>query len=214
MLQTRWSTVPTKLMVCCTDVNLFVKGLKWNFQGCNSVVDHLCRSLWRPFYFCTQDHWCILGNLYSLWSEVVFCTVWGSVILPHTGANCTSDCLAHGRVLSSQLIFLLLEWQHLFLLWLRFNASHRTVCLCLQCLKILSGTSPFMTTNISATFLGIAKGELCFPTCLYLSWCGGLQVGLIHCTFVLWPEWRLYACLLWMTLLFLAHWIKLSDYGT
>lgn len=34
----------------------------------------------------------------SLWSEVVVCTVWGSVILPHTGANCTSDCLAQGRV--------------------------------------------------------------------------------------------------------------------
>lgn len=28
-------------------------------------------------------------------------------------------------------------------------------------LKILSGTSPFMTTNTSATFLGIAKGEGC-----------------------------------------------------
>lgn len=129
----------------------------------------------KAFYFCTQDHWCILGNLYSLWPEVVFCTVWGSVILPHTGANCTSDCLAHGRVLSSQLIFILLEWQHLFMLCLRFNASHQTVCLCLKFLKILSGTSPFMTTNISATFLGIAKGELCVHTCLYLSWCGEKQ---------------------------------------
>lgn len=29
----------------------------------------------------------------------------------------------------------------------------------------------------------------------------------------LWPGWHLYACLLWMTHLFLAHWIKLSDCG-
>ena len=39
----------------------------------------------------------------SLWSEVVVCTVWGSMILPHTGANCTSDCLAQGCACPSQL---------------------------------------------------------------------------------------------------------------
>lgn len=43
----------------------------------------------------------IVRHRCSLWTEVVVCTVWGSVILPHTGANCTSDCLAHGGVVSS-----------------------------------------------------------------------------------------------------------------
>lgn len=48
---------------------------------------------------------------YLLWPEVVVCTVCGSVILPHTGANCTSDCLAHGWVLTirrEQLFMLML----------------------------------------------------------------------------------------------------------
>lgn len=52
------------------------------------------------------------------------------------------------------------------MLHLRFHALYLSVYLCLEFLKILSGTSPFMTTNISATFLDIAKGELWVHACL------------------------------------------------
>lgn len=62
------------------------------YAGC-SIQD--VRPLWITAGW--RDSHC------SLWSEVVVCTVWGSVILPHTGANCTSDCLAHGWVHSSEL---------------------------------------------------------------------------------------------------------------
>lgn len=54
------------------------------------------------------------------------------------------------------------------MLHLRFRALYQSVYLCLEFLKTLSGTSPFMTTNISATFLDIAKGELCVCACLSL----------------------------------------------
>lgn len=89
MLMHRYSFVVVVLITCSRRVFSFLLvGLLRHW----SVV-----NVYRMPYAC--------GSLlyYSLWSEVVVCTVWGSVILPHTGANCTSDCLAHGGVNSSDL---------------------------------------------------------------------------------------------------------------
>lgn len=121
MLQTLWSTVPTKSMVCwCTNI-CFWFNFGWHdfhFYSlvlCVKGLYKVCRILWS-YSACEFTHlhtakrhlhadccW-ILGNPCSLWTEVVVCTVWGSVILPHTGANCTSDCLAHGWAISSDLL--------------------------------------------------------------------------------------------------------------
>lgn len=110
--------------------------------------------------WCLQDAippWTAAGlrGHYSLWSEVVVCTVWGSVILPHTGANCTNDCLAHGWVNSSGCQLLSCCCWSCF----RIRNTMYDLVILLLFLKILSGTCRFMTTNTSATFLGITKGE-------------------------------------------------------
>lgn len=105
----------------------------------------------------------IVGRQCSLWTEVVVCTVWGSVILPHTGANCTSDCLAHGGAISSHPLAgnVMISGVWLLLFVTRGCCAVLNPVVVLFFLKILSGTSPFMTTNTSATFLVIAKGESC-----------------------------------------------------
>lgn len=108
MLPILWSTVPTKLMVCWLTCFLYnssacVLGQTMN-QGMDPVVNlsfhcdvcNCCAA--RPDL--NSSCW-IVGSRCRLWTEVVVCTVWGSVILPDTGANCTSDCLAYGWAISS-----------------------------------------------------------------------------------------------------------------
>lgn len=163
MLQTRWSTVPTKSMVCwfrlfdhCKQAYMMLwLSMSWRF--CYCCLCWYC-SRWHVVSLRTAAGCC--STHCSLWSEVVVCTVLGSVILPHTGANCTSDCLAHGWAFSSTshvhdsvvaaavTYFQCIIFSPFVVLWL---------------LKIPSDICPFMTTNTFATSLGTTKGLLTSP---------------------------------------------------
>lgn len=176
MLQILWSTVPTKSTVCWR--TYFVYGSSVDFLGLMWKGRMKERDPWWPYERWKRCHFiatcAIVGPLArtlntccwiaasqrSLWTEVVVCTVWGSVILPHTGANCTSDCLAHGWAISSDplAINVMYFWGFIFF-YSFFLCCNSAVALLF--LKIRSGTSPFMTTNTSATFLVIVKGESC-----------------------------------------------------
>lgn len=56
-------------------------------------------GVWESQRYCTRS--LPLLEACPSWTEVVVCTVWGSVIPPFAGANCTCYCLAQGGALSS-----------------------------------------------------------------------------------------------------------------